>query len=385
MRVRRPVDLDQDQTYREIGIRSHCKGIFHKPPTSAEQIGEKRVFWIEPGCLVLNIVFAWEQAVAMTSEREAGMIASHRFPMYQSRNGTLLPEFAWRYFSSPRGKYDLEIASPGGAGRNKTLGQREFDQLKIPVPPLSHQRMVIDSLRTIDLAIQRTIDLITAKQLIKAGLAQRLLSGDRRFGGSNNEWPRAAISGMCLITKGTGISKSDVKPEGLPAIRYGELYSTYGVRIDRTKSFINADSAMQSKKIKKGDIVLAGSGESIDEIGRAAAYMGNENAYAGGDTIVLSPRKIDSLFLAYVLNGSEIRRELRRLGQGQTVVHIYMRDIASLELPLPPRPEQGRIARILGAADREIDLLGEKVRSLRRLKQGLMQKVMVSPALEKSA
>ena len=70
----------------------------------------------------------------MTSENEAGMIASHRFPMYTSRNGKLLPEYAWRYFSSPRGKYDLGIASPGGAGRNKTLGQAEFDELKIPVP-----------------------------------------------------------------------------------------------------------------------------------------------------------------------------------------------------------------------------------------------------------
>ena len=91
-RVRRPVDLQLGHTYQEIGIRSHCKGIFHKTPTTGEEIGNKRVFWVEPGCLIYNIIFAWEQAVAMTSENEAAMIASHRFPMYTSRNGKLLPE-----------------------------------------------------------------------------------------------------------------------------------------------------------------------------------------------------------------------------------------------------------------------------------------------------
>ena len=135
-RVRHPVAVNYQETYREIGIRSHCKGVFHKPPTTDEGIGNKRVFWVEPGCLIFNIIFAWEQAVAMTSENEAGMIASHRFPMYTSRNGKLLPEYAWRYFSSPRGKYDLGIASPGGAGRNKTLGQAEFDQLKYAWRPV---------------------------------------------------------------------------------------------------------------------------------------------------------------------------------------------------------------------------------------------------------
>ncbi len=90
--VRRPVPVKKDATYREIGIRSHCKGIFHKPETTGKLIGDKRVFWVEPNCLVLNIVFAWEQAVAITSDAEKGMIASHRFPMFRSRNGKLLPE-----------------------------------------------------------------------------------------------------------------------------------------------------------------------------------------------------------------------------------------------------------------------------------------------------
>ena len=210
--VRRPVNVALDTPYREIGIRSHGKGIFHKPETTGKQIGEKRVFWVEQDCLVLNIVFAWEQAVAMTSKAEVGMIASHRFPMYCSRNGKLLPEYAWRYFSTPRGKYDLNIASPGGAGRNKTLGQEEFKRLKIPVPPIEYQREVVEVLSTTDRAIAGMEKLIAAKRTLKKGLAQQLLTGQRRLSGCNARWKQYAVRQLCQRL-GSGATPSTSKPE----------------------------------------------------------------------------------------------------------------------------------------------------------------------------
>jgi len=86
MKVSNPVDVDASSYYREIGIRSHGKGIFHKKPILGKEIGNKRVFHIEPGCFVVNIVFAWEQAVAKTTDEELGMIASHRFPMFKPKD-----------------------------------------------------------------------------------------------------------------------------------------------------------------------------------------------------------------------------------------------------------------------------------------------------------
>ena len=71
-RVSRPVNVRRGSTYREIGIRSWGKGIFHKEPTTGASLAEKRVFYVNPGDLVLNIVFAWEGAVAVVSEHERG-------------------------------------------------------------------------------------------------------------------------------------------------------------------------------------------------------------------------------------------------------------------------------------------------------------------------
>ena len=78
-KVSKPVDVDLETEYKQIGIRSHGKGIFYKEEVKGEELGNKSVFWIEPECFILNIVFAWEQAVAKTTDNEVGMIASHRF------------------------------------------------------------------------------------------------------------------------------------------------------------------------------------------------------------------------------------------------------------------------------------------------------------------
>ena len=86
-RVERPVDVQADEMYTQIGIRSHGKGLFHKEPVTGESLGNKAVYWIEPDCFVLNIVFAWEQAIGKTTQAEVGMIGSHRFPMYRPIDG----------------------------------------------------------------------------------------------------------------------------------------------------------------------------------------------------------------------------------------------------------------------------------------------------------
>lgn len=79
-RVTDPVIPEENKYYHEIGIRSHGKVIFHKEPVTGKSLGNKRVFRIHRDCFIVNIVFAWEQAVAKTTDSELGMIASQPVP-----------------------------------------------------------------------------------------------------------------------------------------------------------------------------------------------------------------------------------------------------------------------------------------------------------------
>ena len=143
-RIRRPLPVTPNTPYSEIGIRSHGKGIFHKPDVLGEQLGNKAIFSIEPGDLVFNIVFAWEGAVAVAGALEAGRCGSHRFPTYRALpNVDVL--FLLHVLLSSRGLPLLGLASPGSAGRNRTLNQSSLLRFLVPAPDiLAQERLVGD-------------------------------------------------------------------------------------------------------------------------------------------------------------------------------------------------------------------------------------------------
>jgi restriction endonuclease S subunit len=139
---RRSVEVDPSAEYREVGVRSFGRGIFHKEPIAGTDLGSKRVFRIEPGDLVISNVFAWEGAIAVASEAEEGMIGSHRFMTFRPKDDrTDTAWLAWFFLSDP-GLELIRRASPGSAGRNRTLAIERFEALEIPLPPIDEQRRI---------------------------------------------------------------------------------------------------------------------------------------------------------------------------------------------------------------------------------------------------
>lgn len=183
--IKKPVKPEKDILYKQLGIRSHTKGIFYKESVTGQSLGNKSVFAIEPDCFILNIVFAWEHAIAKTSVAELDMIVSHRFPMYKPLASKLDLDYLLFFFKSKKGKDLLGLASPGGAGRNKTLGQKEFLKLKIPIPPIKEQKAIAVFLETYDSEIKLHQQKLQALQLQKKGLMQQLLTGKVRVKTNN--------------------------------------------------------------------------------------------------------------------------------------------------------------------------------------------------------
>jgi type I restriction enzyme S subunit len=191
-----------------------------------------------------------------------------------------------------------------------------------------------------------------------------------------NDWAEVGLADIGSFSKGAGISKDQLVNNGNNAVRYGELYTTHNFQIKKIYSFIPDKIIPETKKIKYGDILFAGSGETIDEIGKSAAYLLKENCYAGGDLIIFSPKDANSLFLSYFLNVGEARKKLRELGQGQSIVHIYKSDIEKLRVHLPSLSEQNRIVSVLGTWDKAIEKMAKKIEYKKNIKKGLMQRLM---------
>lgn len=178
---RRWIKLNPMDTYQEIGVRSFGNGIFHKAPVHGSTLGNKRVLRIEPGDLVFNNVFAWEGAVAVAGPTEAGMIGSHRFVTYTVNPAKATAEYLQLYFKAKQGREVLLKASPGSAGRNKTLGLDRFITNSIPLPPVSEQRRLVEHIDALAAKIEEARELradaqVEAIALINA--ARRRLIGE---------------------------------------------------------------------------------------------------------------------------------------------------------------------------------------------------------------
>lgn len=190
------------------------------------------------------------------------------------------------------------------------------------------------------------------------------------------DWKEVELSSIGTFLKGASISKEQLSETGHNAVRYGELYSKYDFYIKKVDSFISDEVAKTSTKIKYGDILFAGSGETIDEIGKSAAYLLKEDGYASGDTIILRPKEANSLFLAYFLNFGEARKKLRELGQGQSIVHIYKSDIEKIKLHLPPLSEQNKIASVIEAWNNSSEKLSGYISTKKQILHGLKQELL---------
>lgn len=190
-------------------------------------------------------------------------------------------------------------------------------------------------------------------------------------------WSVFQLGELGTFSKGKGILKEQVISEGLPCIRYGEIYTTHDFIIKDFRSFISDDVAIESKEIKKGDILFTGSGETIEEIGKAVVYIGNEKAYAGGDVIILSTKQdLNPECLSYVLETEFVKRQKRVLGQGNSIVHIYSSDLSKIEIPLPPLPEQKAIAAVLSTWDTAIHKTGQLIVQKEQRKKWLMEELL---------
>ena len=205
-KVSNPVNVESSIQYQQIGIRSHGKGIFYKEKTPGAKLGNKPVFWVEPDCFVLNIVFAWEQAIGKTTKNELGMIASHRFPMFRP-NGIDVDFFIY-FLLTKRGTTLLDLASPGGAGRNRTLGQDKFLKSKVIIPTLPEQQKIAEILSTQDKLIELQARKIEQLQTLKKGYLQKMFPKksckypELRFKGFTDAWEQRELGEVCKITMG---------------------------------------------------------------------------------------------------------------------------------------------------------------------------------------
>ena len=184
-----------------------------------------------------------------------------------------------------------------------------------------------------------------------------------------------SLSELGSFYKGKGIIKSELKEKGIPCIRYADLYTNHHIIIREIESFISEDDIIDKFKIQKNDLLIAGSGETIEEIGKSAVFVENYDAYAGGDVIIFRPTDMDGHYLGYLMNSKLVRYQLNKLGTGSTVMHIYKSDLEKIKVPFISKDSQVKISKKLESINKIIIKAQEKKINLKFLKESLINEI----------
>jgi type I restriction enzyme, S subunit len=380
-KVSQSVSVELDTMYRQIGIRSHGKGIFHKEPVTGKSLGNKRIFWVQENLFVVNIVFAWEQAVAKTSSSEVGMVASHRFPMYKQKGNLSNLNYILYFFLTDKGKNYLELASPGGAGRNKTLGQKNFEELNLTIPEVNEQTKIAEFLMAIDEKITQLTQKCELLARYKKGVMQKIFSQELRFkdddGRDFPDWETKKLGDIFEITSGTtpfrGTS-SFFDDGNHPWIKTTDLNNGL---IEDTQEKVT-DLALEQTSLKllpKGTVLIAMYG-GFNQIGRTGLLT--KKAAINQALSAILPRQdlVDSYYLLsylnhYVENWKEFAASSRK------DPNITKSDVKNFNFSFPILKGQIKIANFLTSIDEKITEAQTYLDTVKQYKQGLLQQMFV--------
>lgn len=382
-RVECPVAVKPDETYTQIGIRSHGNGLFYKEPVKGIELGNKAVFWIEPDCFILNIVFAWEQAIGKTTQAEVGMIGSHRFPMYRPVKDRVDIDYLISFFLTKRGTDILEAASPGGAGRNKTLGQDRFLKSKIVLPPLSEQRKIAVILATQDKVIELYERKIEQLQLLKKNCLRKMFprhgsdTPEVRFRGFTGAWERKRLGDL--------FEKNTERNCGL--IGFDKTISISNMTYNEFGNGAACDSLSNYKVLRYGDIAFDGHANKEFQYGR---FIVNDIGVG-----IMSPRftslrpinELQTTFWKYYIHFEPVlgRILVNATKFGTMMNELSVPDFLKQYIFIPSISEQKKLGRFFEHFNRLIVLNQRKCDEEKQKKKALMQLLLTGIVRVKEA
>ena len=319
----------------------------------------------------MNIVFAWEQAIGKTTQSEVGMIGSHRFPMYRPVNDRVDIDYLISYFLTKRGTDILEAASPGGAGRNKTLGQERFLKSKIVLPPIEEQQKIAAILTTQDRVIELKEKRLAEKQRQKKYLMQQLLTGKKRLPGFSGEWKNIKLCEVLSERKEKNVEQN---------LRICSVAVQKGVvdQVEHLGRSYAANDTSNYSVAHYGDIIYTKSPTGDFLYGIVKQNLLQETVAVSPLYGVFTPLTFGLGYFLHTYFQSAIcaRNYLLPIVQkgAKNTINITNDTFISSKLYLPlDVEEQKAIADTFIAADREIDLLRQDIEQEKQKKKALMQ------------
>ena len=302
------------------------------------------------------------------------LVCGYHLAMLRPDGASLTGGYLFQALRDSHVAWQCQVAAAGVTRYG--LSRNAIRSMRIPLPPLPEQTAIASFLDDADRRIRRYIrakerlielleeerraivhEAVTGRIDVRTGqpYPANKDSGVEWLGKVPEHWKVRSLGTFGRFFKGSGGTKADETAEGVPCVRYGDLYTRHQFRITESKACVAPHRAGAYTPVRYGDVLFTGSGETLEEIGKSAVNLIRGSAVCGGDVIVFRPTiDVDAEFMGWSTDCRRAASQKARMGRGITVMHIYSSDLKYLAIPLPPLTEQTAIARFLAAAERRL-------------------------------
>ena len=255
-----------------------------------------------------------------------------------------------------------QIAKTANGVTRFNISKKLFASIMIPVPPIEVQEEIVRILDSFsDYAAELQAELQARKQQYEyyrnllltfnpsaygCGTDDEQKDGVTTCGGHNYKIQWKKMGEIGTFIRGNGLQKKDFTESGVGCIHYGQIYTHYGTFATKTKSFVSESFAQKLRKAKTGDIVIATTSENVEDVGKAVAWLGNEDIAISGDAYIYTHEQ-NPKFIAYLFQTERFLAFKKMNVSGTKVTRISGDSLAKYPIPIPPLELQEKIVAIL--------------------------------------
>jgi type I restriction enzyme S subunit len=253
------------------------------------------------------------------------------------------PEYSKHLFRAASVRRQIVRTANGVTRFN--ISKERFRAVSVPLPPREIQREIarilngftqLEEALTGELHARRT-QYAHYRECLFTFLDQRVV-------------PTVPMGEVGTFIRGRRFTKDDVVPTGLSSIHYGEIYTRYGTYAHEAISRVRPELAGNLRFAKTGDVVIASVGETVEDVCKAVAWLGEEDVAIHDDCFAYR-HSLDPKYVAYYLQTHAFGAEKFKYVARAKVKRISGDSLAKLGIPVPPVEEQKRIAAILDRFD----------------------------------
>lgn len=364
---------DADRIYRYIDLTSvsiETKEITETSKITSSNAPSRAQKLVEKDDVIFATTRPAQQRYCLINDEYSGEVASTGYCILRANKNEVLPKWIWHWVASAAFKTYVEENQSGSA--YPAISDAKVKEFKIPVPcpdnPEKSLAIQADIVRILDTFTELTAELnaeltteLTARKKQYNYYRDQLL----RFEGGEVEWKPLGAIGEFI--RGKRFTKADYVENGIRAIHYGEIYTLYGVYATQAFSHVRSDMAGSLRYAEPGDVVMAGVGETVEDVGKAVAWVGNEKVAIHDDSYAFR-HSMNPKFISYVMQTAAfIDEKAKHVSRGK-LNRLLIDGVAKVRIPIPypgnlkkSLAEQARIVAILDKFDASAKSISESL------------------------